>query len=58
MLSQNQKNLTTVYMISVVMQLIGFGIIAGSNKINWFVVPILLFSALIYTVCYYKVFSE
>jgi hypothetical protein len=45
-------------MISVVMQLIGFGIIAGTDNINWPVVPILLISALVYTLCYYKVFSD
>lgn len=58
MLSKNQKTLTMVYMISVVMQIVGFGIVSGVNNINWYILPILLISALVYTICYYKVFSE
>lgn len=57
-LTKNQINLTAVYMISVVTQLVGFGIIAGTEKINWIIVPLLIVSALVYTICYYKVFSD
>ncbi len=58
LLSTNQKNLTFVYMISIVTQIIGFGVIAGTSKINWLFVPILLIAALIYTISYYKLFSD
>lgn len=54
----NQKKLTYVYMISVVVQLVGYMAIYGTANVNWLIVSVLLISALVYTSTYYKLYSD